>query len=611
MQGSPLRARSPAPKVAQGYGHGVREVLTPPKDAPERLRIVDAFAHLDDDGRQTLVREVEWLRLDAGDVLFEQGDVADAAYFVIRGRVRAFVRDRDGERAVGDRGPGGPVGEVGVLADVPRTATVRAVRDTELVRVDPMAFDRIMARDLRITVPIVRVIAQRLADALVGGPSDVNRASVVGLVVAPDQTARDAADSIADELGRRTGVARVRHGDEPITSLIARLDENERHGIMTVLEVAAGEDAASTLRQADRVVVVQPEGSAVDARADDLLEGYRRTGVGTHTELVLVHTSRHAPAGTAARAEQYDEVHHVRAGARADFARIARHLTGTAIGLVLGGGGARAMAHIGAYRALLEAGIPIDRVGGSSIGGVIAAEIAGGMPADDMQEVNRREFGSARLDRRFTFPLVSLLSPVAQRQILEHIFCAADYEDLWLPSFVTVVDLTNCRLALMKRGRVARWMLAAVTPPGIWPPIVGDDGALYVDGAILDNLPVVPMRALGPSRVISISVSRQPAFVAGQGVEEAPTPLAYARHLAGRRGASVFPNLVQTLNRTALVTGLERHGDARDASDCYIAPPLDRFGLADYARLDEIVTVGYDAMCRALDDAGDLASTWA
>jgi NTE family protein/lysophospholipid hydrolase len=191
--------------------------------------------------------------------------------------------------------------------------------------------------------------------------------------------------------------------------------------------------------------------------------------------------------------------------------------------------------------------------------------------------------------------------------MLDRMFGTSDLEDLWLPCFVTAVDLTECRLTVRRHGPATRWALATQSPPGIWPPVVDDDGSLYTDGAVIDNLPVLPMRALGASRVVAISVSRRPDFRAGPAIDHAPSPLQFARSLArprSERADHSFPNLLNVLHRTALVTGLERHAESQAASDVYVEPDVEEFGIGDYARIDEIIPRGRTAMRAALQQHG-------
>jgi predicted acylesterase/phospholipase RssA/CRP-like cAMP-binding protein len=599
------------------YRADVPEVLPPPADATERLGRLAAFSSLTPEIRASLADSVTWIRFHGGEVLFAEGALADAAYFIIRGRVRVTQVDADlGERLVGERASGEPVGEVGVLADVVRTATVRAVRDTDLVRIDRATFDSLLRERPETMVPLVQVVAGRLAEALRGRDASVRRVSTIAILLdRPTASTERALDELTHALGHRVPLARIRvQGGGDDHDLVSAIDEQQSRGGLTTLEVdvgTAGPGAAQALRQADSVVVVaEPAASAVAGPVGDALVELSASGCSPSRIIVLVQPSGRAqPVATARRVVGFDEHFHVRLGAHTDFERVARHLTGAAVALVLGGGGARALSHVGAYDVLVDAAVPIDAVGGSSIGGVIAAQIAAGWSPEELMARNRTEWPAARLNRRITVPLMSLLSPEAAMRMLDRMFGTSDFEDLWLPCFVTAVDLTDCRLVVKRSGSLTRWTLATQSPPGIWPPVVGEDGALYTDGAVVDNLPVLPMRASGARRVIAISVSRRPSFRAGAAIHRAPSPVAFARDLArprAERADHAFPNLLGVLYRTALVTGLERHAASQAASDIYVEPDVDEFAIGDYARIDEIVPRGTAAMRSALSEHGDL-----
>jgi len=598
----------------------VPDLLPPPPDAAERLAVIDAFASLPPQQRDELANEITWLRLRGGEVLFRQDEPADAALFIIRGRLRVFSVDVDGtERPIGDRAAGDPIGEVGVLADVPRTATVRAVRDTDLARVDRETFDRLLRSTPSTMVPLVSTVARRMADALRGRPFASAGISTLAVMVDPGTTdATSVIDGLVEALERQGPTTRVRVDASPDSmtdaALIGYIDEQEAQGRVTVIDVepTASEPARRALRQADCVVVITDAGSRpVEGVTHTLLERLMADGaLPTRILVVLQPQWRARPVASASQAEGFDLHFHVRPGARDDLDRLARHLTARAIALVLGGGGARGMSHIGAYRALVEAGVPIDEVGGSSIGGVVAAQIALGWTPEELLARNLEEWAAAHITRRVTIPLLSLLSPHSGIRMMEKMFGDADFEDLWLRCFVTAADLTDCRLAILDRGRVARWCLATASPPGAWPPVVGDDGTLLVDGAVLDNLPVLPMRERGASRAIAVSVSQRVEMHAGAGVAQTPSPLEFARDLVRRDPGRSFPNLLQVLLRTSLVTGLARHDASRAASDVYVEPAVGAFGMGSYDKGAQIAPLGYDAMRRALDEHADLLASW-
>jgi predicted acylesterase/phospholipase RssA/CRP-like cAMP-binding protein len=595
--------------------------LPTPDDGAHRLARLDLLSTLPPDALEALAAEVEWLRLHAGEVVFREGDVADSACFVLRGRLRASVTGDDGSRVIGEVAPGQPVGELGLLAGVPRTATVRAVRDTDLVRLTQSTLDRLLRAAPDAIGGLVRVVATRaaLSGRSAGGAAGPT-SSTVAIVTTHSGIDRDG-------FARQLILALEAHGDTlhwrgsgdveaSASALTATLDAHDRIPGLAVLEVDAqdAERATGVLRQADRILVVadatQPPG--LD-RVADLLTRVEEYGCDPTVELVLLQPHhRQLPSGTRQHLGgwPFDAHHHIRAGSDADFARLGRHLLGASIGLVLGGGGGRGMAHIGVWRAMTEAGLPVDRISGASVGAVLSAQIAAGWSAERMQVANRAEWAAKGVVKRPAVPLFSLMSAAAGVAMVEGFFGDADLEDLWIPCQVATVDLTRCRLAMQDRGPAARWTLASATPPGIWPPVVDDDGALFVDGAVIDNLPVVPIRDAGAGRVIAVNVSKQTDFSAPPGVHDVPRLRDVMRGLTERPRSPSFPSVIQTLNRTALVTGLAGYERARELSDLFLSPPVDHISLSDYGAIDEAAELGYTYAREVFADNADLLASW-
>jgi NTE family protein len=600
--------------------NAVPETLEPPRDVVARLGLIDVFADLSRELRAQVATELEWWRFRAGETIFRENDATECAYLIVRGRVRVVQVGAEGnERVIGERGAGEPIGEVGLLAAVARTATVRAIRDTDALRIDRATFERLLRARPETMVPLVRVVSERLAEALRGGVPQVRAISTLAIVRDPEvPDGRRVAEQLISAVSRRVDLLRLdaTTGELDPGSMVEAIDAQEARRGVTCFEIdPAGERLATdALRQADCVVFVgtprgrSPTVQRVVTALDEMPGEARRI-------LVLVHgQGGSAPKQTSSLIDGFDRHHHIRAGASSDVDRVARHVMDQAVGLVLSGGGARAMAHVGAYRALTEAGVPIDHVGGSSIGGVLAAQIASGWSPAELDERNRDAWPSLNLGRRFTIPLLSLLSPAAARRMLEEMFGAAELEDLWLPSFVTAVDLTRCHLRICRNGPVARWTLATQAAPGLWPPVVDEDGALFIDGGVIDNLPVLPMREEGPQRVIAIDVSRRRPFTAGTSVATAPSPLTFVRDRLRRnadRHAHEFPGLLQVLNRTAVVTSLERHAQSRMLTDVYAEPDVGTIGIAEYSTFGQAVSAGYEATRRAIDENEALLTTWA
>jgi len=190
------------------------------------------------------------------------------------------------------------------------------------------------------------------------------------------------------------------------------------------------------------------------------------------------------------------------------------HMAKLSIGLALGGGGARGMAHIGVLKVLERAGIHIDYLAGTSMGGIIAAAYAKGMSADEI-EVEAVKFSKVR-------HLVSLLDPnPARRGFLEgnrvkkylHSLFepAQSFEDLKIPLTLNAVDLNSCAEIAMKEGPLLPAIFSTVAVPGLFPP-VSNNSYLLIDGGVLNNVPTSHVKKMGADIVIAVNVITDPTL---------------------------------------------------------------------------------------------------
>src|SRR5205085_1247357 len=154
----------------------------------------------------------------------------------------------------------------------------------------------------------------------------------------------------------------------------------------------------------------------------------------------------------------------------------------------------RGFAHIGVLRALDEAGIPVDAIGGTSMGAFVGAQRAWGMDWRAMRDFNARCWNELKPLNDYTLPMVSLLAGTSFLREMKRFFGDARIEDLPLDYFCVSSNLTRGEAVTHARGRLWFWMCASMCIPGVAPPLV-DEGSLYVDGGVLDNVPLDAMRA--------------------------------------------------------------------------------------------------------------------
>lgn len=568
------------------------------------------FGGLDPEALDAVVAGVERATLQGGEVLFRQGEAGDALYVVLGGRLRVELERGDEPEVIREVGRGETVGELALITGHPRSASVRAIRDTELVRLSVERFRALLEEHPRTAVRLTRVLADWVTSANVGtsgepgvstvavvggtpgAPAAATARALAGVLAAAGTTLHVDAARVDAALGE--GTARTADGTERAEALLRWLDEQERRTTYVLYEA----DAELTpwtrrcLRHADRILqVVRPD----ERPADD--PEATMSGRWAVEELVLAHrpgTRTPQDTGKWLVGRGRARHHHIREGMPEDIARLGRRLTGAGIGLVLSGGGARGFAHLGVLRALEEAGVPVDRIGGTSMGAVIAAQYAAGYSVEEMLDLNRRGWQRFRPHRDYTLPYVSLVTERAAERMLRMMFGDTRIEDFWLDCFAVSTNLTRAELQVHRRGPAVDALLASIAIPGVAPPIVGREGDLFVDGGVLDNLPLAELQRGAQGLAIAVNASPTVDMEIDRAYGQTPSGWrVLANRLRPWGVRRFFPNIFEILARTAIVASAREARRAAEAADLYLRPPTDRWKLFDMDRLDEIAEAGY------------------
>lgn len=566
------------------------------KVALEFLASTDLFGAVDSAGLEEVARSLEAVRLSGGARLFKEGDEADCLYLVVSGRLRAYVsRDEKGEVAVGEAGRGEVVGEIALLTNTPRSATVRAIRDTELLRLSRAGFDNLVEKHPRTMMPLARRIVLRDQQALRGArrfeaPSTI---AVVPLVGGIDAAA------FAEKLGASLGV----HGEVLLLDEDAChgkpaswLNEQESKGRFVVYAAGLGLTpwTQTCLRQADRVLLLVP-GDRAPARGEDAGLGELLSGTHGRVELVLMHDerkTRYLGSGAWTALRPNDRRHHIVPSLPEDFARFARVLTGKATGLVLGGGGARGFAHIGVLRALEEEGIVPDMIGGTSMGSFISAQYALGMNWKEMRDFNERFWNVVKPFSDYTIPMLGLVRGLKYERVARELFGDGRIEDLWIDYFCVASSLTRAEIFVPNSGPLLRWVGASMAVPGIVPPLF-DGGELFVDGGVLDNVPVDVMRQRCDGAVIAVDVTPRVDLATDPALgSPSPWDLLWAKlNPFGKKIET--PSMLSILGRVSALSCVRMVETMKRDASLYLHPPIESYSMLDFKRIDPIIELGY------------------
>ena len=580
--------------------------------------LAELFGPLDAAALREIEAKVEWLPLPSGSTLFREGDAGEHVYVVVNGRLRVVTADPDGrERLLEEVGRGGAVGEVSLLTGEPRSATVYAVRDSWLIGLSKTSFYELLPRHPRAMMQIAGAGVWRLRRAAQRPRSRGSRPAVFAVVAAgPGVALADFARRLAEALGAFGRVERLASadvdrmlcrpgiacsGEDTVVheSLAAWLGAQERdHGAL-VLEADPGWTAWTRrcVRQADRVLIVARAGA--DPAPGELETALAALGLKTRTELALLHPdATERPTGTLAwlTPRAVAAHHHVRLGHDGDLRRLARRLSGRATGLVLGGGGARGFAHIGALRALDEAGLEVDLIGGTSIGSVIAAGRAAGISLAEMLRLAEIFASPKRLLDR-TLPVVALMAGGKVTAVYRQVFGDLLIEDLWMPCFVVASGLSRAEAVVHQRGPVWRAVRASTAIPAIFPPLLGDDGEVLIDGGVMNNMPIDVMRELCEGGTV-VGVNPMPTHDRMKEYRFGPSLSGWQALFGRLRWFGVrtrAPSILGSVMRATEINSANRMRQPafRALADLLIEPPVEGFPILAFDRYAPIIDIGY------------------
>lgn len=563
----------------------------------EFLASTELFREVESSALAEVIRELEAVRLAGGDVLFKEGDEADYLYLVVTGRLRASI-SREGKppRTVGEVGRGEVVGELALLTNTPRSATVRAIRDAELLRLSRAGFDSLVEKHPRTMMPLLRRIVLRDQEALRGKRRFEIPKTIAVVPASADVSPGAFADRLEKSL-RIAGTALRVEEEAGKGRTTTWFNEQEAQNDFMLYVAAAGPSAWTDmcLRQADIVLLLVP-----GDRAPDENEALRVRELSKRThgrvEVVLLHATkslRYPGSGRWTSLRPADRRHHVVLELAQDFERLVRILTGKAIGLVLGGGGARGFAHIGVLRALEEEGVVPDMIGGTSMGSFISAQYALGLGWKEMREFNERFWNEVKPYSDYTIPMLALVRGRRYEKVAHELFGDTRIEDLWIDYFCVASSLTRAEIHVPSEGSLLRWVGASMAVPGILPPLF-HGGELYVDGGVLDNVPVDVMRGRCDGPVIAVDVTPRVDLATDPGQTERPSPWDLLWSHVNPYAAKInSPSMFSILGRTTALSCVRMVETMKRDASLYLHPPIEKYGMLDFKRLDPIMDIGY------------------
>lgn len=236
-------------------------------------------------------------------------------------------------------------------------------------------------------------------------------------------------------------------------------------------------------------------------------------------------------------------------------------------GIVLSGGGARGFAHLGVLQALNEAGIFPDVISGTSAGALVGVLYCDGYQPKEILKIMKT---SSRLNyMRPTLPRYGVLQISGISRILEQNLRAKKFEDLRIPLFVAATDLNHGHITYFSKDELITPVIASSSIPVLFNPVIIND-IHYVDGGVMDNMPVLP-------------VENDCRFLIGSFVN----PTGYTNK---------FASIIDIAERTFMLNMYKEALEKSGKFDLYVAPPeLRNFSILDPEKAEEIFNIGYFA----------------
>ncbi|OBH26538.1 esterase [Mycobacterium sp. E1715] len=568
-----------------------------PRAADERtaLRSMPIFADIDDEQLDLLTKTVGRQHVLANEWLFHLGDPSDAIYVIASGRFAAIGIDG---QVLREMASGDSIGDLGVITGAARSAGVRALRDGVVWRIAADAFSEVLAKAPQLQSAMFRAMAVMLRESRAATVSRGRR--VVGVVSTGDAVAMPIIEAIATRLrshGRAAVVAppvettaAANHYGELVEAFSETLDRVERSNdwVLLVADRGSGDSwRRYVTAQSDRVVVLADQTHPPDTLEPPVTQG-------------PVHL---VTCGVVPDPSWWDLLRPVSHHPSDDdgIGALARRITGRSIGLVLGGGGARGLAHYGVYEELTRAGIVIDRFGGTSSGALAAATFALGLDARDCTAAARKYVAETRPVSDYTIPAIALTRGRRVDRLIEGFFGSTTLiEHLPREFFSVSTDIITGEQIIHRRGLLWVAVRASISIPGLLPPVQNRE-RLLVDGGLMNILPADVMCADPDGEVICVDL--RTTWVPSKGFGPLPAklqPPAFVRRLVTGTDAAL-PPLQDTLLRSVELAAPKWNLRELPRVTAIIEPDVSAIGPLDFKNIDAALQAGRKAARAALE----------
>ncbi|MHB1948151.1 MAG: patatin-like phospholipase family protein, partial [Gammaproteobacteria bacterium] len=591
------------------------------KDLINLLKSCQIFSSLHEKELKTLLKKFKKITRNKDQILFKQGDLSKELFLLVSGKVVEFMKtDEDKHFLVNEVLPGQLIGELTALSREPHSMTARAVKKSILLALSSEDFIKLCKKYNSVSLDVINstlLKSRKIIDIMSSkGRRDKH---IVILPANPWTDIRVFFENIHKHSHVHKDIVVLCDVKESkkrsLTALRKYVDklDKENKTIVYIIQSYTSDLAkvCFELEKLDMIYVAATSTSnpkiSKELRVKIDINSYK-----IKPKLILLHAKKKGfPQHTAKwfKLVHFDLCHHVRIHEKKDWERLLRFITGNAIGVVLGGGGLRCWAQLGAIRALNKLNIPIDAIGGSSAGAIVAGFYALNESFSDMSELRKlSDITSQTVSiKDITWPSISIFDGKNYTQQLQKIYKKMRIENLWIPCFCVTTNLATNRQIISRCGYLWKIIRSSTSVPLIFPPVIVK-GKVHIDGGLLNNLPVDVMKTLlsNTGQVIAVELTH---------ANEDPThydfppilPLwstTFAR-LGVMHKEYKFPPLIETFLKSLLAGASAKQEENADRADVIVSPDLSAFSLLKVSHEEEkkLIRIGYKETLKKLKKA--------
>ena len=584
---------------------------------------------MDYKSHKEIYRKGKWVFLEDNSNLFNYGEKSDSFYLLVTGLLKAYIPKKGELIEVGEIYEGEVIGEMGILTNEARSASIFATRDSVVFKIDLEKANEIIMQYPLVLLQVATKIADRLRNVQHSNErhrTDIH--SIVQLSSGKNHTKEiiSIGNSLIDSMNKfnRSIVVSSKKVNEilNIESINAELERDkfypalddlvdnftkENRYLLLLCDEEYTPWTTWCLAISDKNIFVVEESAGVSntelLNKMNLSEKDIPIHLHDEKQLIIYHQSKNSfPSKTSSIIEMLPKIsnhYHMSINNKNDSDRVSRLIAKKGIGLCLSGGGAKGNAHIGVYKALIEHNIPIDAVCGTSAGGIVASLIAFGYDPETI--ISRlKETYKRNSFKEYTIPVTSIIA--TKKVIQDAIFLGndMDIEDLWIPYFSIAVNISKSKLDVIDKGPVYKATRATAALPGILLPVIKDTSFL-VDGGLINNMPGDIMLKKYGGKLISVSVSPQEDLDAK--FNDFPNQSSYFIKKLLRMNKKFpheIPGLSNILMRSIFVASSNKIKEVIDLSDLFLDLQVKDVGLLEFEKIDESVEFGYEYAMKKL-----------